>query len=216
VLYFYCGLKQDTPDILRSVVTKLPNLEIPQRVTGVFELGYLIQAAYLTPITIRISSVEEALRIFYGCLETFQEVSINEKKLPEGIIYFAFVSWLSMQYASRMLQPFYKTLFTELKSEDKFDLEDSFVLLALACFIAQNDEFLPLAEVRKIVKNDPKQLLTVGFAGDMFLEGMSSSEKKTMDAKELKSSVNEVKKWFKSHPDIGKQLLGNGKISLGE
>jgi hypothetical protein len=216
VLYFYCGLKQDTPDILTSIVSKLSGLETPQRVTGVFELGYLIQAAYLTPITIRINSVEAALRTFYECLISIQEVSINETKLPEGIVYFAFVSWLSMQYASRMLHPFYKELFDELKSESKITNESSFVLLALAFFMAQNNDFAALAEVRKIVKKDPKQLLTVGFAGNMFLDNISSSDKKAADVKQLKASVNEVKKWFRSHPDISKQLLGNGKPSLNE
>lgn len=211
VLYFYCGLRLDTPEILRKVVERMPSLEKPRQVVGTFELGYLVQAAYLTPIAIRMKTVQAALREFYGCINSFHEVKVDGQKMPEGMIQFALVFWLSMQYSSRMLQRFYRELFDQLKQTDNPDPETRFVLLALAIFMAHNDDFRALSEVHDVVKHDPRQLMILNIVGEVLLNALPPEEKRTADVKEFKATLAQVRKWFKAHPDISRGLLDTPK-----
>lgn len=207
VLYFYCGLRQDTPEILNSIINRLPELEIPERMNSIFELGYLIQAAYLTPIQVRMNSVEVSIRQFHNCINSIKELSINNQKLPEGMVYSTFVFLLSMHFTSRMMQKFYLGAFDKLKINEVSDAETSFLMLALATFLAHNNYYQSFAEVDKFLKYDNRQLFTLKLMGDFLEENLSREEKRSAHYKEFRKTVNKIRRWFKDRPEIIKNLM---------
>jgi len=215
VLYFYCGLRHDTPEVLERILDRFPDMESPQRMFVMFELGYLIQAAYLTPIATRMNVVKAVLYEFPLSLASLPQVSIQDKALPSGIKDFAFTFWLSMQFASKMLQKHFLVLFDEMKTQKIIDENDSFAILALAIIIAQNNDFTPLSEVHNVIKVYPKQMMTLTIAGQVLLENLTPLEKQSNDVKEFRSTWNKVRKWFRQHSDIARGLMDTPNPELG-
>ena len=214
VLYFYCGLKSDTPEVLRGVIERVPTMELPKQITSILELGYLVQASYFTAIETRIDVIHEALILFHQQISEVTDISIDEQKLPSGVVYFAFVYWLSMQYSSRMLQPHYRKVFDELVNQENKNPETTFAMLALAIFMGQNEEYRAMSEVHKFVKDDSQQLMALNIFGQIFLDQMPPGAKVKDDVKELRSTVKKVQKWFRNHPSIARSLMDSTNPAL--
>jgi len=216
VLYFYCGLRQDAPHVLTRIVERYPDMDMQKQILSMMEFGYLVQAAYLTPIDVRIEAVHSTLKQFYNNMSSVIELKINEQKLPTGFIYFAFVNVLATQFASRWLQPYYRNLFDNLATQENKDAEATFVMLALAMFMAENDDFNALTEVYKFIKNEPKQLLTLSIMGQLILNELEPNAKQRQDVKALRSTVNKVNKWFRTHSSITRNLLDTTNPALAD
>lgn len=206
VLYFFCGLRQKNPAILTRVMDRIEKLDSREQLVSILEFGYLVQSSYLTDINIRINVVEQALRTFFKYIDAIVEVEIEEKKVPEGIIFSMLTLWLTQHYSAGILINHYRKLYEKLSGSD-VDEETGFVLLTLAMFVANNEVYDLLANTHGFIKSSPKQMMALNIIGDFFDKDFTSKDKKKADVKQLRSTLKQIKKWFKEHPDITKALM---------
>lgn len=100
IVYYYAGMKKADAGLLRRLRSTISDAPDSQAARMIIDLGYILQASYLTPIDMRLETLAEQI-VTFG---RFLSYAIDKLELPEG-----FPAWVMVMVLVRMFVSTYRS-----------------------------------------------------------------------------------------------------------
>jgi len=205
VLYFYCGTRKVNDDVLPKVFDKILTCSDRDKILGLYEMGYLIQASYKTDAKVRGELISKSLMIYSEIIPNFIKDRPDElRKFPDIIYYLSFMEAFKMHFNSRYLKEIFFSVYNEIKEKKVDSFEKALALFLLTVIISSNGNIEVLSDCDTIFKEYPQILLME----DFLLRCELFEEIKDKEQKELiKKHSKLIIKRIRNNKDLYRRLL---------